>query len=187
MPGPNDFYEYHAITEFYRGRVAERSQVPLMNHIDEGLFILRLRNNDPVNTPLLESAWCAHPLFQNSGDTLANMHLIPNMWPMVVALVFEYRNIANASLSAKTMHSIHDIDLSPLPLVNELLVADKVQNRKDFETYHKGTHPNSKRLDRYFRFWLERLDVSEHTYQELCIAIDRDKAGKALKEELAAR
>jgi len=48
-----------------------------------------------------------------------------------------------------------------------MLVADKVQNRKDFLAYHKGTHARSDELDYYFKLWLRRLDISEERYQEL--------------------
>jgi hypothetical protein len=47
-----------------------------------------------------------------------------------------------------------------------MLIADKVQNRKDFELYHEATHPRSKELAMYFRLWLEKLGVSEENYQQ---------------------
>jgi hypothetical protein len=46
-------------------------------------------------------------------------------------------------------------------------VADKVQNRKDFLLHHHGRHPRSDALDRYFRLWLERLDVPEARFAAL--------------------
>ena len=45
-------------------------------------------------------------------------------------------------------------------------IADKIQNRKDFELYHELTHPRSKELIQYFKNWLEKLGVSEEAYQE---------------------
>jgi hypothetical protein len=85
----------------------------------------------------------------------------------VVMLAFEYRNIANATLSTRSIESAADIPLSPLPEVNAMLVADKVQNRKDFITHHRGRHPRSETLDRYFTLWLERLEISDEQYREL--------------------
>ena len=60
-----------------------------------------------------------------------------------------------------------DIALSPLADVNAMLVADKVQNRKDFIAHHRATHPRSAELDCYFALWLERLGVTEARYAEL--------------------
>lgn len=39
-------------------------------------------------------------------------------------------------------------------------------NYKDFELYHKGTHPRSQELDLYFRNWFFKLGVSDTKYQE---------------------
>jgi hypothetical protein len=47
-----------------------------------------------------------------------------------------------------------------------MLIADKIQNRKDFELYHLGKHERSSELDSYFKNWLERLDITEEFYQE---------------------
>ncbi|MCX5742316.1 MAG: hypothetical protein NT062_07455 [Proteobacteria bacterium] len=77
----------------------------------------------------------------------------------MLALVLEYRNIANAALSTRTYASAHDIVLSPLADVTEMLVADKMQNWQDFVRYHRATHPRSAELERYFRLWHERLGI----------------------------
>ena len=47
-----------------------------------------------------------------------------------------------------------------------MLIADKIQNRKDFQLYHLGTHTRSEQLDQYFKNWLEKLEVSEDFYNE---------------------
>ena len=47
-----------------------------------------------------------------------------------------------------------------------MLIADKIQNKKDFELYHKGSHPRSMELDHYFNNWLKRLNISEAFYAE---------------------
>ncbi len=58
--------------------------------------------------------------------------------------------------------------ISPLPEVNQMLIADKIQNRKDFELYHQKTHPRNQELQLYFRNWLEKSGISEDRYQFYC-------------------
>jgi hypothetical protein len=79
----------------------------------------------------------------------------------------EYRRVANNYLSKRMINSIDEIELSPLKDVNDMLIADKVQNRKDFELYHLDTHERSDVLDQYFKNWLIRLGITEERYQEL--------------------
>ncbi len=137
----------------------------LIAHIDEGLAILERLGA----SSLAMRAFCLHPLVQGDaelathGDQLAALSTDVT----VVALAFEYRNIANATLSTRSIATAADIPLSPLAEVNAMLVADKVQNRKDFIACHRGTHPRSDALDRYFALWLERLGISEERYREL--------------------
>lgn len=164
--------EYKLIAKHYGDRVAKRSQVPLINHIDEGLVVL-----DRISaTDNSKKAFCLHPLFQADADLKENWYLAQYVEPHVLLLTMEYRNIANAYLSDK-MDAPYDIPikLSPLFEVNEMLIADKVQNRKDFITYHKATHDRSGQLDLYFKLWLEALDISEATYESMCKGIDESK------------
>ncbi len=157
--------EYQAIAAWYGERVARRSGVRLIAHIDEGLAIL-----DALAASLLaRRAFCLHPLVQADADLAVHGGRLADLSTdvVVVMLAFEYRNIANATLSARAITSAAEIPLSPLADVNMMLVADKVQNRKDFLAHHRGSHPRSDQLDRYFALWLERLEVSEERYREL--------------------
>lgn len=61
-----------------------------------------------------------------------------NINPRVLLLAVEYRNIANGYLSF--MPSRPEVKLSPIDDVNKMLIADKIQNRKDFENYHLGNN-----------------------------------------------
>jgi hypothetical protein len=167
-----DTVEYKLISNHYGAQVAKRSQVPLINHINEGLIIL-----DAISaTERSKRAFCLHPLFQADADLKENWYMARYVEPHVLLLTMEYRNIANAYLSDK-MDAPYEIPirLSPLYEVNEMLRADKVQNRKDFITYHKATHPRSAQLDLYFKQWLDALDISEETYNNLCEDIDASK------------
>lgn len=165
--------EYEAIRAFYGDRVAERSKVPLINHINEGVIVLR----ELHAWHRAYAAWCLHPLVQSNEDFVKNLGLLKNLKtsPRNMALAMEYRAVANAWLSDKVddnMMLIGTPQLSPIKCVNDMLRADKVQNRKDFETYHKATHPRSKQLDLYFKVWLDALGIDEEMYRFLCVKID---------------
>jgi hypothetical protein len=168
------------IHRYYGDKVAKRTGVPLINHITEGIKILNELN---ASIPAIE-AYCVHPIFQGDDDLLDNvmgeglitkksmsgaplLSDVRDLHVRVIINAMEYRSVANEYLSKRKIRSIKSIRLSPLEDVNMMLIADKVQNRKDFDLYHKGTHPRSEELTEYFNNWLERLGVSEEKYQEL--------------------
>jgi hypothetical protein len=157
-----DWLEYQRIADHYGTRTAKRSGVPLMRHIDQGLAIM----NAIAASESSQRAFCLHPLLQADADLLENVPRIRGLTadPHVVVLALEYRHIANATLSTRVIASADEILLSPLVEVNQMLVADKVQNRSDFLRHHAKTHPRAKELTRYFELWLERLGVSRQTY-----------------------
>lgn len=159
---------YELVTDFYGARTAARSGVPLINHIDEGLVILR----ELGVCQKTKDAFALHPLFQNDEDLLSNYRLLKELDGEVAALVMEYRSTANYCLSDQ-VELIGDSEfhfkqlprLSPIRGVNDMLRADKVQNRKDFELYHADSHPRARELAEYFRQWLKVLSISEECYQ----------------------
>ncbi|HAS43606.1 MAG TPA: hypothetical protein DCS93_24210 [Microscillaceae bacterium] len=158
------FKEYQLIVDFYGDQKAQRSQVPLINHINEGLVIL----NAIAANKTAQKAYCLHPILQNDEALVQNFRAnFEGIAPQVMIATIEYRSVANSYLSQHKTQAIDDIRLSPLPEVNNMLIADKVQNRKDFELYHQNTHPRSEKLAKYFQQWLRRLGVSEEQYQNL--------------------
>ncbi len=174
--------EYVAIEELYGRRTARRSGAPLMRHIDEGLAVLQWIGASEA----ARLAFCLHPLLQEDPDHAANLERVSALTsPEVLALTLEYRRVANAALSARPMDSAAEIELSPMPEVNQMLVADKVQNRKDFLLYHFGHHARSDALELYFRRWLERLEVSEARFAELFEALQVTASPRPLREVLA--
>jgi hypothetical protein len=154
--------EYRAIEQHYGGARARRSQVYFMHHIDEGLRVLQcwLRASDRA-----KRAWCLHPLVQSDAELRRSYDagLLDELEPGVVALALEYRSFANAFLSPMESHPGYAdparIAQSPLPEVGAMLIADKLQNCKDFRLYHRGTHPRTLHLERYFESWLAALGV----------------------------
>lgn len=153
--------EYRAIEAFYGDARARRSGVLFMNHIDEGLFVLRrLDASDAARR-----AWCLHPIVQGDADLARAVRggALASFTNEVVVLVMEYRNIANRFLSPMEAHPGYAepgaIDRSPLVEVDQMLVADKVQNYKDFRQHHRASHPRAARLELYFQRWLAALGV----------------------------
>lgn len=175
---------YKLTQEFYGDRCAKRSGVPLINHINEGVTVLNcLGASDEAI-----AAYILHPIFQNDKELEFYQVYFSILNPRVVGYVMEYRNIANASLSSIVDYDYscdtggwsltltHKIKTSPIGSVNLMLIADKVQNYKDFITYHKDTHHRSAELDFYFRQWLKELRVSISTFNHLCSVIDAEKS-----------
>ncbi|WP_342380752.1 hypothetical protein NVS55_13925 [Myxococcus stipitatus] len=175
--------EYLAIQRFYGQRRARRSGVLYLHHIDEGLWVLRALGA----TEQAHRAYCLHPLVQDDDErtaawsqalaTKADLSLPPvdgvSDDPRVLALALDYRETANAALSHRPdLKNPEDIALSKEPEVNDMLRADKVQNYKDFIRYHRGTHPRSAELERYFQVWLARLGVTSAQVAQWHSALD---------------
>lgn len=172
MEDPLDGFrpEYYMIQKYYGDKKAERSGLYLMNHIDEGLTILE----EIGASYFARKAFCIHPLVQSDEALKEYFESLQN-WPVnsdepyqgALLLAMEYRSVANAYLSKREITSLDDIQLSILKDVNDMLIADKVQNRKDFELFHLGKHERSNELDSYFKNWLRKLDISEERYEFL--------------------
>jgi hypothetical protein len=149
--------EYIIINEYYKNKKAKRSEVPYINHINEGLEILEYIKADEFT----KKAYCLHPIFQNpEGLKYVMQNKIYNkIDPFTLMLAMEYRNKANAFLCReKTDHyKIDDLPHMVFKEVSDMLIADKIQNYKDFLMYHKDTHPRKEKLDNYFNLWIKHL------------------------------
>jgi hypothetical protein len=156
--------DYRLISRHYGDRVAQRSQVPLINHINEGLIVL-----DSIDaTDAAKKAFCIHPMLQHDDDLAENYYICNFVEPQVLLLAMEYRSVANEFLSDKMdLDPVPAIRLSPLWEVNDMLIADKVQNYKDFTQYHYGTHARSEQLNNYFHQWFTALNINFTMYKRL--------------------
>lgn len=154
--------EYALVKSYYGDKTAKRSGVPLMNHIDEGIDMLKAMRA----SELAIKAYCLHPLAQG-GDFAWEMVLrTPGLNRDAVSLSIQYAHAADAYLCRpKTDHfTSKEIFQAVGRLSRDLihmLVADKIQNEKDFELYHKATHPRSAQLANYFCLWLDYLEEME--------------------------
>jgi hypothetical protein len=170
IESPSERYAYRLISNIYKDIRTKRSGIYLMNHIDEGLYIL---NKIGVSV-ITKDAYCLHPILQ-SDESLSENYLSDKLLvnpfndfeihPSAFILAMEYRRVANNYLSQRNISNINDIELSILPEVNQMLISDKIQNRKDFEMYHIDTNPRTNELQKYFKNWFSRLGVSEELYQ----------------------
>jgi len=158
--------EYGQVLDYYKDTQASRSRVWLMRHIDEGLAVLLYHGGQRMVLGPVGRAYSLHPLVQRAEELLVFWESIRTT-PEVMALAMEYRWVANAALAhdVARIPNPSAIELSILVGVNHMLVADKVQNCKDFERYHLGSHPRSEGLARYFKLWKGRLQIFDETYQ----------------------
>lgn len=149
------YTEYNIMEEVYNGDRACRSHVPLMNHINEGLAILiALRASEEV-----QRAFCIHPVVQNSMPNVDLSEVPEN----IIKLATEYRDKANAYLCrpdtdyVETFLQVDELVGGMSEACALMLYADKIQNQKDFDMYHKGIHRRSDQLEKYFNNWLVYL------------------------------
>lgn len=157
--------EYMLIKEHYGSKTAKRSGVPLINHIDEGIDLLIGMGA----SQLAIRAFCLHPFAQSGDDGYAYMlhnTRMGNIRMDAVTLAKKYAYYADIYLCRPNTDQYTTKDLwSVVGLISQdlihMLAADKMQNEKDFELHHKGTHPRSEQLAKYFCVWMDYLDEVE--------------------------
>lgn len=169
----NDKPYYSLINKHYQSKIAKRSKLPYINHINEGIYILyRLYGWSEI----LIAAYCLHPMVQSKNALLKACNFefdFSNIDPVAIIYAMEYRRIANNYISTMKMRSWQEIELSYIGGVNQMLVADKIQNKKDFMLYmynkipRKSYQKASQKYLIYFDSWLERLDVGTELYETL--------------------
>ncbi len=142
---------YKLISEYYGQKTAKRSGVKLINHIDEGIEILKSINSSQD----VIDAYCLHPMLQSDEEFVKNLNFnFEGVSPKVLLLAMEYRKVANSYLSKDDISSFVGFTC---PEIKQMLYADKIQNEKDFALYHEGKHDRSKELREYFNNWINIL------------------------------
>lgn len=159
--------EFKLVWDFYEGfnQRANRSHVSKINHIIEGIGVLEYLNADTQTI----RAFCLHPLLQMDDDITKHILSIEHCSSIAVALAVEYRNCANAYLCRPETDHYTDEDMPniPLPQVQQMLVADKVQNFKDFLIHHYQTHERNHQLYAYFVNWLTHLGYTQEDFNDM--------------------
>jgi hypothetical protein len=144
---------YQLIKDIYSDKTANRSKVPLISHIDEGLKILDFIGASDI----VKSAYCLHPILQSDIDFVNNKGMnFSGVETEAIILTMEYRRVANSYLSHNKPEEFVGFSCDE---VKQMLIADKVQNYKDFLIYHSQTHPRKEELDYYFNKWFQLLEI----------------------------
>lgn len=153
--GPSE--AYRAIEGYYESKYANRSGLHYMNHIDEGLALLK---SIQVEQEVLD-AYCLHPIYQDGvQDKYVELFDLPEVAQLYA---HEYAIAANSYLPGSGA-----VDQIPFlrQEVEIMLCIDKIQNRKDFELYN-ADHPNKEGLRDYFNDWFKVLRIPERDYLAL--------------------
>lgn len=171
---------YRFITAEYEGKIARRSGLPYLNHINEGVFLIYRRFGFQCD---LIDAYCLHPIFQSDRSLTRLVADTKNSFlskcpSRILIFAMEYRRVANGYISTMKVKQPDLITLSPLEEVNKLLVADKIQNKKDFMKYMN--YDNGKvsyrrvcqRYIAYFDSWLTCLGISPEIYASACLDLE---------------
>jgi len=161
---------YKVISKFYKGKSTSKG-IPYTNHIDEGIGHLENLHVDDTTI----NAFILHPFVQcvnlvgTYGKTLLTekeleKHInIFEIEPDIAHELLLYRKYANSYLCRPETddYAYHEAvaaveGLEQYPNVVKMLIADKLQNFKDFLKYRQD-HPRKVPLTYYFRFWLIML------------------------------
>lgn len=172
---------YALIQRRYQGKIARRSGVSYMNHIREEVLLLYSMYGDDAE---LIEAYCLHPIFQ-SDKSLSNLLVegqaeLALLSPRIIILAMEYRRVANSYTIRHKIKAPTSIDIGPLTKVHQMLVADKIQNKKDFMKYMylKHDRPSYRKVSehglQYFDSWLNRLGVSPKVYEAAITLLEQD-------------
>lgn len=142
---------YKLISNYYDQSKTKRSGIPLINHIDEGIEILKGIGADEDTI----EAYCLHPLLQSDEEFNKNLNMdFSKVSTSALVLAVEYRRVANSYLSTNKMEDFVGFTNEK---IKQMLYADKIQNEKDFALYHEGKHERSEELREYFNNWLNIL------------------------------
>ena len=121
---------------------------------------------------IVQQAFALHPLVQPDEELQKHFELLAGCDPIAVALAMEYRWVANNGVRRVVANNGWKITLSIFPVINQMLVADKVQNRKDFlATFDRNDSANFIELNRYFDAWLYALNVTDEAYKRFISAL----------------
>lgn len=140
--------ECKIISKYYEGKVAKRTGIPYINHIYEGCRLIEDEED--------RLAFMIHPIFQDGKEGEVDLSTVKKS---IQKLAKEYADIANSYLPKDYLNE----PPTEFGAVRYLLVADKMQNYKDFSNNKDVfSKEKQKQLDIYFRKWFKALDVNRY-------------------------
>lgn len=160
--------EYKIIEDYYKDKYHSNG-VSFMKHIDEGLAIMKWMGTSES----AKKSFCLHPIYQSekSIKDFGIKDLSDNKLKLdsnIITNVLEFRRIDNLYTNDMRISSPGDIKISTLDEVNQMLIADKIQNRKEFENYYDGNEDFSM----YLINWFRKLDINENMYRDYKSRLD---------------
>jgi hypothetical protein len=134
-----------------------------MNHIIEGAYFLT--EVMPADDPFVE-AFLVHPIFQDVDLPTQVIQKYVDTFELstpVVSTAFKYRIAANSYLP-KDIHTGRQPPVILEQGLKFMLIADKIQNLKDFQRYFDKQNPRYKQLENYYDTWLSSLGAFSMAY-----------------------
>lgn len=151
---------YKIMQQYYGNDKTKRSEVPLIYHIEEGGSIL----NTIGASDIVKDAYYLHPLLQSDeGFNKNKSYDFTGINTESVILAMEYRRVANSYLST---NNIEDFVGFSCEEVKQMLMADKIQNYKDFMLFHYEKHERSNELYQYFNHWFRLLNIDYNDWAD---------------------
>ena len=162
-----DTYEYLLAKRLLKPQIAKRSGASYFTHVEQGLRILR----QIEASEWAQRAYCLHPLCQDTDYFITNFKELGLCNPYALMLAVEYRWVANNSTRQSLADTAKPIQLSQFNEVNQMLIADKVQNRFAFlntPAFDVQRDHDWQELNQYFNKWMSALSISDKDYGDLC-------------------
>lgn len=156
-PGPayTAATDAHAIAEeFLKDKISPRTKQPFMDHINEGLLILR-----KIGVPqFVEAAWCIHPLLQKDEWIRSGCFLVKDLPPDVICLTMEFRMVAN-QIRPDDCRASRALPFGAWPkAIKMMLIADKIQEWHSYTVYKRHfTEAEINDVTLYFDEWLSKI------------------------------
>lgn len=172
--GFTKWHSFQQISRYYGATTTQRTKLPWINHIVEGVVLVQ-QLGGRIHAA---DAFCWHPLIQSDDtflETLAEMQRYYNLNTSGEVLVntLGYRDAANRWLRGAVSKD-NQPKKHPLNDVNIMLMADKIQNRKDFEANEKlFSVEDASSLHYYFDSWFTTLGITPEIYVDQTVRLTR--------------